>query len=1065
VNEVSSGLRASLLAWDIGSAYRAGSFFVVRSPLLPLFPTPRAGPEPNSTLPKQPAWAARRGELETELLRQLDSPAVRAALFFASPQAFQLVQRAGGRDNPPALLRTLNRYLFRAIGRETPFGLFAGTSVGVPGSEDRFSLRAIQDYRAVTTVAPTRLRSLLQDVALRPSVFGRVAQRLNSTATLVHGNYRFLPTGKRISLTEIEASAAVRSIVVLARDGASPDQMVSGLVEQGFRAADAQASVNELCRLSFLEPRWLPTATGMKAVQVALEQMSGVPDLDADVELLRNVARGLEEADSAGLGSKLGLYQKASARLLESDLGKATRLLSTQLIKPSASLTLSEATQQQLLEAAALLQRTGRVGQSPALHAFVQRFQARYAGRLVPLTEALDQDLGIEFIAEADAIDALVADLPLRRKTSVVRGFDALDTVRLRLLSRTLAERSTVCEIDDASLSEMQSAAGAPSRLPRESFAVLARLARSETGELQIIAPKLFPPGELLGRFAEADPKLLTELERLVATEQQRSERTLLVDVAHFPAGDTANVLVRPSLRSYEIPCFGSSDAPFDRQLPLEDLLVGIENGRAQLYSIKLRQRITIRLLSPYDFNTQQCPSLYRFLGALQDQDWGLVSQWSWGALAGAEFLPRVVRGKTILSLARWRLPVSELTRLAKLDGAQGFEHLQALRAHLSLPRWLVRLQGDERQLIDLDNELSVEEFLYDAAQRDVLVVEELLPTPEQLVLSGPEGKFAAELVVPFIRDHVDPAKSLPAGFELALQPVSERRFTPGSKWLYVKIYCPRSMVQDVLEQVRGAGADAAQPARWFYLPSADPDPHLRVRWACAPDSGADTLARLRSALQPFVDRGTVWHWHLATYEQELEDYGGPDHIELAENVFCADSEAAADLLQLAAGDIELGWLLALVGIDRLFADFELGLTERVELARKYRDGYAQEQGADGRTWRAAKAKYAVYAQEMHDLLWQPSDQRQGLARRAQEIFDQRSQRLAVTCQEYSRRWGEGRLSVGRAELLQSFTHLHAMRLVGISARRHELLLFDFLRRQYSARLATQARHDAPANK
>lgn len=1049
-------MHASPHVWDLASAYRPGSFFVVRSPLLAL-DTLSARTAVNTGPLSEPVWLARRAELEAELLQKLASPAMRAALFFASPRAFALLQRAAKHGNPPALVRALQRYLFRAAARETPSGLLAGISLGIAGPEDCFTLLAQQQYRAVTTVAPTRLHSLLQELGSRPSLQERVVQRLSSTVALVQGSYRCMPDGKRASLLCIEASAAMRQVVQLAREGASSKQLVRRLVEHGFRAADARASVNELRRLGLLEPAWLPSASGTNALARALEQLSREPELLAEVDTLRDVASCLQLADAAPLGSKLDSYQRASAHLSEG-VPDTTQVLSTQLVKPAASLSLSEATRRKLLAAATLVQQVGRPPGNPALRAFVQRFEARYEERLVPLAEALDPDVGIGFGLEPSAAEAWVQDLPLGNPKRVVRTFDELDSVRLRLLSRALAEHSSSCELDDDCLAALRTATAAPSRPTRECFALLTRLARDDKGQLLIVAPILHSAGELLGRYAEADPQLRAELEQLVATEQRLNGRAALADVAHFPLSNTANALVRPALRQYEIPYLGSSGAPPDQQLPLDDLLVGIERGRAQLYSVKLRQRVAVRLLNAHDFTAPGCPAFYRFLGALQDEDSGLVTQWSWGALADAEFLPRVVRGNTILSLASWRLPVAELTRLAELDGAQGFAGVQAVRSRLKLPRWLTR-SHDRGQVVDLDNELSVEELLYAATQQASLTVTELLPTPEQLVLSGPEGKFAAELVVPFVRDRVEPASPLPAGFDLAMRPVSQRRFVPGSEWLYAKIYCAPPTLPNVLQQIRRATRDAATP-RWFFLPCTDPEPHLRLRWACASGStGESAFIRLQRALQPFVDSGVVWRWQLDTYEQELERFGGPEHIELAEDVFCADSEATADLLELADGDSELAWTLALLGVDRLFADFGLSLPERAELARNYRDGYAREQRADSRTWRVAGAKYRHCLPQVRDLLWQPPSEQQGVSRQVHDIFHERSQRLLNARLEYDLRWSEGRLSVSRAELLQSFTHLHVLRLLGTSAREHELLLFDFLRRQYSARFATQARN------
>jgi hypothetical protein len=98
--------------------------------------------------------------------------------------------------------------------------------------------------------------------------------------------------------------------------------------------------------------------------------------------------------------------------------------------------------------------------------------------------------------------------------------------------------------------------------------------------------------------------------------------------------------------------------------------------------------------------------------------------------------------------------------------------------------------------------------------------------------------------------------------------------------------------------------------------------------------------------------------------------------------------------------------------------------------------------------------KYRSFAPNLAQLLWQPRSQLALELQRAQEVFDQRSERNAVIWAELRAAREGGTLHATDTDLLLSFAHLHTLRLLGTTARRFELVIYDFLRRLYIARAA-----------
>ena len=284
------------------------------------------------------------------------------------------------------------------------------------------------------------------------------------------------------------------------------------------------------------------------------------------------------------------------------------------------------------------------------------------------------------------------------------------------------------------------------------------------------------------------------------------------------------------------------------------------------------------------------------------------------------------------------------------------------------------------------------------------------------------------------------------------------RTFTPGSDWLMAKVYAGAATVDHLLREVvpplvnHVVGPNAAD--RWFFVRYADPDHHLRVRFHGRSTAlHARVLPALEHALQPLVEDGRIWRIQVDTYEREIERYGGPGGIELAERIFHADSQAVLEILEcLDEGDAgeEERWRLALCGVDRLFSDFGFDLEAKQPVARALRDHYGTPRRIDKALRLQLAGKYRRVARELAPLLFETTASDDSLAP-GLEILAERSERLAPLVREVQSLDRAGRLSVPLPALLESFVHMHVNRLLRSAHREQELVLYDFLGRLYAS--------------
>ena len=481
-------------------------------------------------------------------------------------------------------------------------------------------------------------------------------------------------------------------------------------------------------------------------------------------------------------------------------------------------------------------------------------------------------------------------------------------------------------------------------------------------GDFQVVLHAASGPSgaRLFGRFLHADHELHQLIRRYLAAEEKLRPGRVFAEVVHLPEGRVGNILCRPVLRGHEIPYLGRSGAPADRQLPLSDLLVSVQGERIVLRSRRLGREVLPRLTTAHN-HIGRGLGVYRFLCALQYQQVVPGITWDWGPLGRAPFLPRVLSGRVILSRARWNLRSPELAAFGEPRGARQFAAVQRLRERHRMPRYVALADGDNELVADLDNVLSLETLAHEVKGRALASFVEMIPGPEQLCVSGPEGSFTHQVIVPFVRSSPQPAAQTPRPPAAAS---CVRRFPPGSDWLYVKLFTgPVTADQVLLRVARAVGSSfsAGGADQWFFVRYGDPDWHLRLRVHGAPDRLLrETLPWLHGITAPLLETGQLWRVQLDTYEREVERYGGEAGIALAERVFHADSDAVLAIVRVLTGDAgaELRWRVALRGVDLLFDDLGLTLEQKLATARQARQGYGSEFGAEGAFQREVSRRY-----------------------------------------------------------------------------------------------------------
>jgi thiopeptide-type bacteriocin biosynthesis protein len=1046
------------------------------------------------------ALAHDRALLRERLQKLIGRPEVREALFLASPDLFESLDQWRREPESKKGQRTeqgLVRYFLRMATRPTPFGLFSGCTAGVTGAvgeRTRLRLSPRGEYRRHSRLDMDYLFALCEHLRKDPGLRSELLYRPNSSLYETAGRFRYAEARvagrlRTYHLVAIDVFDALKETIERAADGARLQDLAEALVagdpDGDITMEDAEGFLQELVDSQVLVADLDLPVTGEESTPGLLRQLDGLGGSGVAAEARERLARaerdlaGLDGQGIGGAGNDSEAY-RAIARDLE-PLGvpvELSHLVQVDMTKPAREVRLGREVMDEILRGIGILHRiVPTASEGGSLDDFRKAFKERYGeGREVPFAAVLDEESGIGFGGSGRSRGAgaeaspLLEGLPFQTadETTPV-SWSSQDRALLRLLNRALFEGRMEVELTAGDLAQLERPKPVP--LP-DAFHAMATLVAGSPEELErgdyrlVVEHAAGPSGARLhGRFCHADAAIHAGVRAHLAAEEAHVPEAVFAEIVHLPAGRVGNILARPVLRSHEIVFLGRSGALRERQIRVDDLTVTVEGNRVRLRSRSIGGEVIPRLSTAHNTGRGGL-GVYRFLAAVQGQQQANALMWSWGQLDSSPFLPRVTHGRLVLSRARWRCGQSELKAMvaARGDHATRYRLARAWREERRLPRLVSLVDGDNELMLDFDNPLSLDAVLELVRNRPEITLMELIPGPEELCVRGPEGRFFHELLVSFTRTPAE--RSVLAGRdERSLPPPAApvaRTFPPGSEWLFAKIYTGtaagdqalRDEIVPLAREVLAAG-DARS---WFFIRYSDPDWHLRVRFRGEPGRllGA-VLPRLEKSFQRLLAPGTAWKLQLDTYEREIERYGGPEGIELSEELFRHDSDAVAAIVESLSSDAgaDLRWRLILLGMDRMMEDFGHGLEGRQRLAEAGRAGFAGRYRQD--VLRGPVADRLRKERPALERLLAVSGWGGGggdVPEELQPALDalaRRSAAFAPVIRELRERERQGRLRPGVEEILPSYVHMFVNRLSRSAGPEHEMVLYDFLGKMYAS--------------
>ncbi|MET7902604.1 lantibiotic dehydratase [Streptomyces sp. NPDC005355] len=985
-----------------GKLYQHTGAALLRAAAMPLTGSPRWWPDPSDTDAcgrwlKQ-VWADARfadavRQASGDLATRVD------AICGGQPARSKQVRRAA--------MATV-RYLLRATGRPTPFGLFAGVTAASVGSTPH--VRWGDAHRAVARVDTEWLDDVIVRLEACPALLERLDVVLNNLAAR-RGGRLHVPHGRPMGAT-IRRTSAVRVIEELARRPVH----FAALAEQlaaSFPRTEPQkirTLLGALVREKFLITSLRAPMTDTDPLSHLIERLHGadagtVPEVAQVLHELEAVQRAVHEHNRRPASAQGPAREELTGRLRGlSDAGRSPLAVDLRL---DAEVRIPESVAQEMERAAdALLRLTRRPAGQGVWKEYQVAFWERYGtGTLVPVKEVVDPASGLGYPAE----------YPGSRMTAPPPTVSERDERLLALAWQALADGSREIVLTDDLIDRLAGDARTGQEAPPH-VEMCARLhadslSALEHGDFTLTVTPARAAGTLTSRFTPvATGTGLDEIYRQVPTGVENALTAQLSFPPLYP--HTENVARIPAYLPHVI-SLGEHRSPDDTSptlIDVDDLAVTATHTRLYLASISRR-----RLVDPQVFHAmaldKQPPPLARFMAHLTRSFGPAWTGFDWGPHgARLPFLPRVRYGRVVLSPSRWNLTADDLPS----RGADMREWADALGRWRK--RWhchgAVELREDDRTRrlqLDVPAHATVLRAHLDREAHTVLT-----EAPAEGSY-GWIGGHVHEIALPMTSTRPpipDPLSGfLPVLTNGTLGPVPGAVQAP---WLNGKIYSHPEQFEELIGThfARLVAQLPGTPEWWFvrYRAPRDLD-HLRLRIRTrSPGQYAACIELVAGWAAGLRREGLSSRLVFDTYTPETGRYGPGAALRSAEAVFTADSAYALAALQSLGTDGVDGRALAAVGM----VDIACGLLGPDE----------------GMQWLANRpAPPARFGRGVSDqaiaFVRRPTPQARGWGEALAQAWHRRAAALAL----YRERLAEG---MDLDSVLESLLHMHHNRLRGV---------------------------------
>jgi len=962
---------------------------------------------------------------------------------------------------------SLLKYWLRSCSRCTPFGLFAGNSIVTMGDATELIIESginnhTRKVRLDMNFITLMISSIEKDPVLRKQLKFKVNQSLyESPYDLRYVEYMINGSERIYKLTSIEKTEYIITIIEKAKSGATIDELVRELLAiENVSYEDSIAFIDQLCDSQILVSDLELCVTGSEPLEQLIKNIDRYSNIDHLKEIFSNISLSLNSRQNG-----IEYYEKIIQELRRVTFNDSgfKNVFQVDLFHSLKKNTIKKQIIDKIAHQCSKLLSLTTPKDNSIIEGFKRAFSIKFEDSEIPLTIALDADLGVGYalVTERNSGGSTWVD-DLINYSNLSHSEHKIGVLPQFILGKYhdfLEKGLTEIEVTDNDIFTLEKNSN------KFSFSNGLYLLGSLQGKLGSFDDDNFQfdlsiiggpsAGLLLSRFTHGDEILLNYTKQILKNEEQYYPDVVFAEVVHASQIRDTNILLRPILREYEIPYVGKSGLDEDFQIPLSDLLVSVQHDQIILRSVKLNKRIIPRLTTAHNYYMNNSLPIYSFLGDIQNQDISYPKLWDWGIMSNYRYLPRVVFKNIVLKKAQWLMFIEDLKDLPA-DEEEFISFFKNIRDKYKLPENVIIVEGDNKLLINFSHIKSIKLLVGYVRKFKAIQLQEFLNSDENCILRDENGNpFTTEIIIP-VKNEIQVINTYSQRSTSLDNP---EKFPPASQWLYYKIYAGVKTQEKILKTYILPFIELCNKEKlfekFFFVRYTDERPHIRIRFYNSDNSKQQELLKnLSHVIKGLYEKKYSDKVIIDTYLQENNRYQG-SLIGHSEDLFNNDSTAILTFISLL-DDQDSEFYRIVVGmrsVDMYLNDFNINIFEKYNFFKKMVNIFSQEFSSPSHLRLQVNHKYKKNQKEILRHMDPSKDIQNGIDE-AIQLFETRSELNQIPIKAILDKFATNDNNEDLLKLLSSHIHMSINRLFIARQRKYELIIYSFLERFYSSVLA-----------
>ncbi|WP_337967682.1 lantibiotic dehydratase family protein [uncultured Flavobacterium sp.] len=697
---------------------------------------------------------------------------IQEAIYVASPNLYVILKKwlDGELEDvkkTEKLKTSLLKYLTRMSSRCTPFGLYAGYSIGSFADENNILVSNNTEHRKYTKLDMFYLVSLTNNLIKNEKIKNSVRFYANSTIYSYHNElryieYKYYGLKRSHEIVSVEKSEVLDFLLDFSKEGYLITEIANKLIAKysDVEYHEALDYINQIIENQLLVSELEPLVVGLDYFTHLRQIISKIEDIDEIKNIIEDVAEKIEKLDLK-IESQISSYNEITTLLEELNTRFDKKFLfQTDLKIAVQTNTLDKKAIKDIREGIIILNQISPYMENYFLHNFKKKFIEKFGESEIPLSIALDSDSGILYTESPYhnilPDDSFINQILLNKKnTNNDVRLNKLDLLLHEKILKSYKKDSQSIIIDKDELPHLNDKWD---DLPETMSFLTEFVIKDGKQKILLNAGGNSTGANLFGRFSLADDEIDHFCKQITEADKRNSENVILADIGHLPEARIGNVSSRSKFYDYEIPYLAKSIQKFSNQIPVSDLAVSVNHlGEIVLRSVSKNKKVIPRLINAHNFNNNSTP-IYHFLCDLQTQGKRNGMRLEINSLTKIfKHIPRIEYKNIILKKANWTFTQQDISLFfKKVPFDQLKNDIQAFREEWKIPRYINIVEGDHQLLVDFENSTSFAMMLDLISKKDSILFEEFLFSDEDQIVKRGESNFTNQVIISIYKNHTN---------------------------------------------------------------------------------------------------------------------------------------------------------------------------------------------------------------------------------------------------------------------------------------------------------------------